>query len=192
MGDLAQLRDTVLSKVHERGRMQLEQAQKQHQIEFKIKHEQLLADKEQLRQRQLERLQSQYLRQEQQALNQERQSILAAKQQTLKALFDAAIQHMNEWTSDEHRAFVERVLAKYDAPVTVTLGAYTAQALEANLPQLAQQFPHVTWEKTPIAQEGGLVVTHGQIEDNYLYATLVDAVRQQESFALAAQIFDTV
>lgn len=194
MSDLTKLKATILEQAHHQGRLKLEQALQQHDVIYKEKYQSLLQEKEHARQRRLKQLESQYSRKEQQLLNQERQSLLAIKQDTLKSLFDEAVSHMNQWSSQEQFDFVSRVLSRYvNQEAVVTFGELTFEVLGASfLEKLRTQFPMLTFSSQTLKQQGGFVVTRGKIDDNYLYETLVASIRQSHNYQLATQIFEQV
>lgn len=190
MGNSSHLKDSVLEQAHEKGRKLLAEAQDKIQAESQERKQRLLQEKEQQRQQQLKNLHNRLQRETQQIENQKRQSTLVTKQGVLKELFAEASERMAAWSAAEEVAFISKVLARYDQPVVLTLGAITAEKLSADdKTGLLAQFPQVALAEEVIPQQAGFVLSIGQIDDNYLYRDLVQSIWQEEGYRLATEIF---
>ena len=66
-----------------------------------------------------------------------------------------------------------------------SLGKYCAGLLE----RLLEHYPHVRLASSPVSGEAGFLLSRGNIDDNYLYRSLVDSLWQEESYQLAQTIF---
>ena len=130
-------------------------------------------------------------RESQQIENQKRQSTLVTKQRVLKELFADAYQKMATWSRQEELAFLHRVLSRYaDQAMVLTFGAVTAEKLtDQDLQDLIEAYPQLQLAKETLAQEAGFVLSFGKVDASYLYRDLVDAVREEQSFHMAASIF---
>lgn len=190
MDSSSHLRDSVLEQAHEKGRKLLAEAQEHIQTESQERKQRLLQEKSQQRQQQVKNLHNRLQRDIQQIENQKRQSTLVTKQGVLKELFAEASERMAAWSAAEEVAFISQVLAGYDHPVVLTLGAITAEKLSAEDKQaLLAQFPQVTLAEAVLAQQAGFVLSMGQIDDNYLYTDLVQSIWEQEGYRMATEIF---
>lgn len=190
MDSSSHLRDSVLEQAHEKGRKLLAEAQEHIQTESQERKQRLLQEKSQQRQQQVKNLHNRLQRDIQQIENQKRQSTLVTKQGVLKELFAEASERMTAWSATEEVAFISQVLARYDQPVVLTLGAITAEKLSAEDKQaLLAQFPQVTLAEEVLAQQAGFVLSVGQIDDNYLYRDLVQSIWEQEGYRMATEIF---
>lgn len=190
MDSSSHLRDSVLEQAHEKGRKLLAEAQEHIQTESQERKQRLLQEKSQQRQQQVKNLHNRLQRDIQQIENQKRQSTLVTKQGVLKELFAEASERMAAWSAVEEVAFIGQVLARYDQPVVLTLGAITAEKLSAEDKQaLLAHFPQATLAEEVLAQQAGFVLSMGQIDDNYLYPDLVQSIWEQEGYRMATEIF---
>ena len=140
---------------------------------------------------QLQTIERRLQRESQQIENQKRQSTLVTKQRVLKELFADAYQKMAAWSREEELAFLHRVLPRYaDQATVLTLGAVTAEKLtDQDRQDLLEAYPQLQLAKETLAQEAGFVLSFGKVDASYLYRDLVDAVREEQSFHMAASIF---
>lgn len=190
MDSSSHLRDSVLEQAHEKGSKLLAEAQEHIQTESQERKQRLLQEKSQQRQQQVKNLHNRLQRDIQQIENQKRQSTLVTKQGVLKELFAEASERMAAWSATEEVTFISQVLARYDQPVVLTLGAITAEKLSAeDKHALLAQFPQVTLAEEVLAQQAGFVLSMGQIDDNYLYPDLVQSIWEQEGYRMATEIF---
>lgn len=191
MSELTQLKDSVLTQANEKGQLKLERAQQEHSKEYEHKHEQLLHDKEALRRQRINDLKGEHMRKMQQVSNQLRLTSLNSKQQVLGSLFDGAVETLTKWSSEEHLAFIQRVLNKYeDAELTLKFGELTKEILTSEATeQLENQYPNVTIIDETYPREGGFVLTEGRIDYNYLYSELVDDIRKVINLNVAKEVF---
>lgn len=194
MSDLTGLRATILEQTRQKGELKLQAAKEQHELTYRERHEDLMAAKEASRQRGVDKIINHYQREEQKMFNRERQSLLEAKQSTLTTLFRSALDQMNQWSEQEHIAFLENVLAKYDGQsATLIFGELTGQTLSTDmLAHLTTKYPQITFSDEIIANKGGFILSQGNVDDNYLYDVLVESIRQQQSYRISAQIFNEV
>ncbi|MGT2948683.1 ATP synthase subunit E [Streptococcus devriesei] len=191
MSEANPLKTSIIEQAHQEGQLKLEAAKKQIQNDFEDRKAQLQTEKANERQSQLKEVNQSFQIEAQQIKNQERQSTLVSKQKVLKELFASALEQMENWRQEEELSFVKKVLSKYgQRAVTVQFGQLTADKLDSGvLQQLQADFPHVTFDDHPIADEAGLVISLGKIDDNYLYANLIDSIYKEESSRIAADIF---
>ena len=100
--------------------------------------------------------------------------------------------YLNQWSEEEHLTFLKRVLAKYEGkPVVLTLGELTANTFsEDTFHGLHEHFENVKIAAERVVGQSGFIITQGQVDDNYLYATLVHAIRQTHNYRIATQIFN--
>ena len=98
---------------------------------------------------------------------------------------------MATWSRQEELAFLHRVLSRYaDQAMVLTFGAVTAEKLtDQDLQDLIEAYPQLQLAKETLAQEAGFVLSFGKVDASYLYRDLVDAVREEQSFHMAASIF---
>lgn len=192
MSDMTELKASILERSHEQGRLNLAAAKESIRADFEQKKAQLLLEKEAYRRSRLSEINRRVQREKQQLENQARQSALAAKQEGLKELFAAAEAEMSAWSEAEHLAFFWQVIASYTEPVTVQFGQLTADKIsESSWAELEKSCPQVTFNRDFIAQEAGFLVISGQVDDNYLYSSLIKDLWETEGFRLAADIFQT-
>ncbi|MBF0844065.1 hypothetical protein IR117_05555, partial [Streptococcus danieliae] len=72
----------------------------------------------------------------------------------------------------------------------VVFGQVTLQKLGYDrVSQLQKEYSKMIFAQESIAQEAGLVVSIGRVDDNYLYRYLVDSVYKAESSRIANEIF---
>lgn len=192
MSDLSKLKTSILDQTRQKGEARLANAAAQHEAEYRERYARLSENKQLERQRQLDALNDKYQRESQRLFNQERQSLLSAKQEILTALFHDALEYLNQWSEEEHLTFLKRVLAKYEGkPVVLTLGELTANTFsEDTFHGLHEHFENVKIAPERVVGQSGFIITQGQIDDNYLYATLVHAIRQTHNYRIATQIFN--
>lgn len=191
MSELTQLKDSVLTQANEKGQLKLERAQHEHSKEYEHKREQLIHDKDVLRRQKIHELKGEHRRKMQQISNQQRLTSLNSKQQVLGTLFNGAVETLTNWTSEEHLAFIQRILAKYQAAeLTIKFGELTKQALtDQAIGQLTQAFTNITVVDETFPREGGFVLTEGRIDYNYLYSELVDDIRKEINLSVAKEVF---
>ena len=87
---------------------------------------------------------------------------------------------------------IERhLLPRYaDQAMVLTLGAVTAEKLtDQDCQDLIEAYPQLQLAKETLAQEAGFILSFGKVDASYLYCDLVDAVREEQSFHMAASIF---
>ncbi|WP_124057643.1 hypothetical protein [Vaginisenegalia massiliensis] len=188
MSDLNALKETLLAQAREQGQAKLAAAVKEHELAFQQQEHDLLAERANRRQHQLNEVTNQHQRQLQQLKNQERQSSLKSKQEVLNQLFEGALTMMTEWSSSEHIAFFERVISQYkDQPLDLILGEQTKDAFtDIDL----SRYPHLSVNPEPIKGQAGFVLSDGKVEYNYLYQSLINDTRQDTSLKLANQVFE--
>ena len=161
------------------------------QAEAQLQEARLVEEKLHQRTVQLQTIERHLQRESQQIENQKRQSTLVTKQRVLKELFADAYQKMAAWSREEELAFLYRVLPRYaDQATVLTLGAVTAEKLtDQDRQDLLEAYPQLQLAKETLAQEAGFILSFGKVDANYLYRDLVDAVREEQSFHMAASIF---
>lgn len=190
MTDMTGLRASILEESHEKGRHHLAAAKEKIHTELEQKKTQLLLEKEAYRMSQLNDINRRVQREKQQLENQARQSTLTTKQAVLKELFLAAEAQMTAWSEGEHLSFLKSVLKSYQDPITVQFGQLTAEKLsEDTWASLIADYPNAHFERKSISHEAGFLIIRGQIDDNYLYSSLVTGLWESESFRLASDIF---
>ena len=191
MTDYSQLKDSILEQAHEKGRKLVSEATAKVQAESQLQEARLVEEKLHQRAVQLQTIERHLQRESQQIENQKRQSTLVTKQRVLKELFADAYQKMATWSRQEELAFLHRVLSRYaDQAMVLTFGAVTAEKLtDQDLQDLIEAYPQLQLAKETLAQEAGFVLSFGKVDASYLYRELVDAVREEQSFHMAASIF---
>ena len=191
MTDYSQLKDSILEQAHEKGRKLVAEATAKIQAEAQLQEARLVEEKLHQRAVQLQTIERHLQRESQQIENQKRQSTLVTKQRVLKELFADAYQKMATWSRQEELAFLHRVLSRYaDQAMVLTFGAVTAEKLtDQDLQDLIEAYPQLQLAKETLAQEAGFVLSFGKVDASYLYRDLVDAVREEQSFHMAASIF---
>lgn len=191
MTDYSQLKDSILEQAHEKGRKLVAEATAKVQEESQLQEARLVEEKLHQRAVQLQTIERHLQRESQQIENQKRQSTLVTKQRVLKELFADAYQKMATWSRQEELAFFQRVLPRYaDQAMVLTLGAVTAEKLtDQDRQDLIEAYPQLQLAKETLAQEAGFVLSFGKVDASYLYRDLVDAVREEQSFHMAASIF---
>ena len=191
MTDYSQLKDSILEQAHEKGRKLVAEATAKVQAESQLQEARLVEEKLHQRAVQLQTIERLLQRESQQIENQKRQSTLVTKQRVLKELFADAYQKMATWSRQEELAFLNRVLPRYaDQAMVLTLGAVTAEKLtDQDRQDLIEAYPQLQLAKETLAQEAGFVLSFGKVDASYLYRDLVDAVREEQSFHMAASIF---
>lgn len=191
MTDYSQLKDSILEQAHEKGRKLVAEATAKVQAESQLQEARLVEEKLHQRTVQLQTIERRLQRESQQIENQKRQSTLVTKQRVLKELFADAYQKMATWSRQEELAFLHRVLPRYaDRAMVLTFGAVTAEKLtDQDRQDLIEAYPQLQLAKETLAQEAGFVLSFGKVDASYLYRDLVDAVREEQSFHMAASIF---
>ena len=191
MTDYSQLKDSILEQAHEKGRKLVAEATAKVQAEAQLQEARLVEEKLHQRAVQLQTIERRLQRESQQIENQKRQSTLVTKQRVLKELFADAYQKMATWSRQEELAFLHRVLSRYaDQAMVLTFGAVTAEKLtDQDRQDLIEAYPQLQLAKETLAQEAGFVLSFGKVDASYLYRDLVDAVREEQSFHMAASIF---
>lgn len=191
MTDYSQLKDSILEQAHEKGRKLVAEATAKVQAESQLQEARLVEEKLHQRTVQLQTIERRLQRESQQIENQKRQSTLVTKQRVLKELFADAYQKMATWSRQEELAFLHRVLPRYaDRAMVLTFGAVTAEKLtDQDRQDLIEAYPQLQLAKETLAQEAGFILSFGKVDASYLYRDLVDAVREEQSFHMAASIF---
>lgn len=191
MSDMEQLKASVIAQAHEKGKTLLAEAEKTITKEFEQLQKQRLQEKAGLREKALQTIKRRLQREEQQIQNQERQSTLVTKNTVLQEMFKAAQDKMSAWSGDEQLGFLAAILQRYQGQaITVQLGQLTRDCFEQrHWDSLSQAFPQVTFLSQGIANEAGLVISSGQVDDNFLYSSLVASIWNEESYRLATAIF---
>ena len=191
MTDYSQLKDSILEQAHEKGRKLVAEATAKVQEESQLQEARLVEEKLHQRAVQLQTIERRLQRESQQIENQKRQSTLVTKQRVLKELFADAYQKMATWSRQEELAFLYRVLPRYaDQAMVLTFGAVTAEKLiDQDRRDLVETYPQLQLAKETLAQEAGFILSFGKVDASYLYRDLVDAVREEQSFHMAASIF---
>ena len=191
MTDYSQLKDSILEQAHEKGRKLVAEATAKIQAEAQLQETRLVEEKLHQRAVQLQTIERRLQRESQQIENQKRQSTLVTKQRVLKELFADAYQKMATWSRQEELAFLHRVLPRYaDRAMVLTFGAVTAEKLtDQDCQDLIEAYPQLQLAKETLTQEAGFVLSFGKVDASYLYRDLVDAVREEQSFHMAASIF---
>ena len=191
MTDYSQLKDSILEQAHEKGRKLVVEATAKVQAESQLQEARLVEEKLHQRAVQLQTIERRLQRESQQIENKKRQSTLVTKQRVLKELFADAYQKMATWSRQEELAFLHRVLPRYaDRAMVLTFGAVTAEKLtDQDRQDLIAAYPQLQLAKETLAQEAGFVLSFGKVDASYLYRDLVDAVREEQSFHMAASIF---
>ena len=191
MTDYSQLKDSILEQAHEKGRKLVAEATDKVQAESQLQEARLVEEKLHQRAVQLQTIERRLQRESQQIENQKRQSTLVTKQRVLKELFADAYQKMATWSRQEELAFLHRILPRYaDQAMVLTFGAVTAEKLtDQDRQDLIEAYPQLQLAKETLAQEAGFVLSFGKVDASYLYRDLVDAVREEQSFHMAASSF---
>lgn len=190
MSDITGLEKSILEQAHEKGRLNLANAQARLQADFEQKKAQLLLEKENQRRNLLGDIERQFQKERQQLENQGRQSRLVAKQAVLSELFETAEAQMVAWSLQEQLNFFRKVMAKYQEPARVTFGQKTVAFFDQDTwDNLATDYPHIDFNREPILQEAGFIISRGRIDYNYLYSSLIEDFRESEGFRLASEIF---
>ena len=191
MTDYSQLKDSILEQAHEKGRKLVAEATAKVQAEAQLQEARLVEEKLHQRAVQLQTIERHLQRESQQIENQKRQSTLVTKQRVLKELFADAYQKMATWSRQEELTFLHRILPRYaDQAMVLTLGAVTAEKLtDQDRQDLLEAYPQLQLATETLAQEAGFVLSFGKVDASYLYRDLVDAVREEQSFHMAASIF---
>ncbi|EJN94499.1 V-type ATP synthase subunit E [Streptococcus ratti] len=191
MSEANPLKTSIIEQARQEGQLKLDAAKKQIQKDFEDRKAQLQTEKANERQSQLKEVDQAFQIEAQQIKNKERQSTLVSKQKVLKELFASALEQMENWSQEEELSFVRKILSKYgQEAMAVQFGQLTADKWDSGtLQQLEADFPHVTFADQSISDEAGLVISRGKIDDNYLYASLIDSIYKEESSRIAADIF---
>lgn len=122
-----------------------------------------------------------------------RQETLSLKQDFLQRLFGEAVDEMNGWDTLATQSFCAKGIAAVpDLPgSTVILGEYAVSKLTAewlDVVNAGKKNPLV-FSDTVEPKVGGFIVSQGGIEYNFIFENLVQEVQKQESFAIAAVLF---
>lgn len=190
MSDITGLEKSILEQSHEKGRLNLAAAQARLEADFEQKKAQLLLEKKGQRDKLLNDIEREFQKEKQDIENQARQSSLVAKQAVLTELFETAEAQMGAWSQEEQLAFFKRVMANCQGKVSVRFGEKTLETFsQATWDDLVSSYPHIDFDKEPIAQEAGFIISRGRVDENYLYSTLIKHFRDREGFRLAAEIF---
>lgn len=190
MSDITGLEKSILEQSHEKGRLNLAAAQARLEADFEQKKAQLLLEKKGQRDKLLNDIEREFQREKQDLENQARQSSLVAKQAVLTELFETAEAQMGAWSQEEQLAFFKRVIANCQGEASVRFGQKTLETFsQATWDDLVSSYPHIDFDKEPIAQEAGFIISRGRVDENYLYSTLIKHFRDREGFRLAAEIF---
>ena len=188
MTDYSQLKDSILEQAHEKGRKLVAEATAKVQAESQLQEARLVEEKLHQRAVQLQTIERRLQRESQQIENKKRQSTLVTKQRVLKELFADAYQKMATWSRQEELAFLHPRYA--DQAMLLTFGAVTAEKLtDQDRQDLIEAYPQLQLAKETLTQEAGFVLSFGKVDASYLYRDLVDAVREEQSFHMAASIF---
>ncbi|MFC3927799.1 hypothetical protein ACVR05_01330 [Streptococcus caprae] len=191
MSEMEQLKASVLEQAHEQGRQLLAEATQTTEKEFERKQQALLQEREALRNSQIGAVKRQLQREEQQIQNQARQSTLVTKNKVLKEIFKSAQETMENWEGQKQADFISKLLARYQGQaIRVQFGQLTLDKLsQEDLAGLKASVPQAKFVAEGLSQEAGIVVTAGQVDDNYLFSRLVDSLWNQESYRMATAIF---
>lgn len=188
---MEQLKASVIAHAHEKGQALLAEAEERIATEFALKEKQVLQEKAALREKQLQTVKRHLQREEQQLQNQERQSTLVTKNTVLKELFRGAQEKMSSWDGQQQVAFLSAILNRYDKQdIQVQVGQLTRDLLtQADWDKLSADFPNVIFADGGIPNEAGMIISDGQVDDNFLYSSLVQSLWSNESHRLAMAIF---
>lgn len=191
MADIQALKASVLAQAHQEGRELLAEARVAIDKEFSLKQQALLNEREGRRASLLGAVKNRFQREEQQLQNQVRQSTLVTKNQVLREIFKSAQEQMENWDREQQVAFIGQLLSAYaQEEVSVQFGEYTLSKLrEEDLAQLQSLVPGAQFSGEGIGGEGGMIISRGQVDDNFLYSRLVDSLWSQESYQMASRIF---
>lgn len=191
MSDITQLKAAVLEKAHQDGKKHLETATTTLNDHFEGRKQQGLKLLEAKRQEALKTLYQQCQVEQQELSHQERQTLLALKHESIQVLFEASLARMTAFSKEEEMAFLKQVLSKYrDQPVLVTFGEKTGKKFSSyDCAELRLSFPQLHYSQELIPQEAGFVISLDQVDDNYLYRHLLEAMVKEESSHIISTLF---
>jgi len=194
VSDVTQLKEAVLEKAHQEGERLLEAATASLEADFEVRRQEGLKRLAAKRQGELHALYQQFQVEQQELKNQERQALLALKHDSIQELFDASLERLEAFSKEEELAFLKQVLYKYpDQPLLVTFGEKTGQKLSSyDCAELRLSFPQISYNQELIPQEAGFLVSLEQVDDNYLYRHLLEAIFKKESSHMIRTIFSEI
>lgn len=191
MASIEELENSVMEQARQKGKLKLLEEQEQIKSDFDKQKAHFLGIKESDFQQKIKELKQAYQVECQQIKNKERQSTLVSKQAILGELFQAAYHSMVNWSKEQEINFVRQILSKYlNESAVISFGQETAQKLGSEeIDKLKLEYPKMIFSNDFLAQELGLVISIGKVDDNYLYRHLVDSVYKEESPQIANEIF---
>lgn len=192
MGELEQLRISVLEQAHRRGKLNLQRScEKLEENYHKANQAQIDHLEETYRQKHAT-MAKEYERQIQQIKNKRRQTSLSSKQAILTELFAGAIDTMNHWSRDRQLEFLNQVLSVYAEEETeIQLAEMTDRLLSGEDKQaLLATYPQLKLNDEIIPGEAGFVLIQGEVIYNYIYRRLVEETKKDYNTEVANQIFN--
>ncbi|KAA9244012.1 hypothetical protein ETI37_04220 [Lactobacillus mulieris] len=190
MTEIKDLKDSILSQVEEENKQQLFTSLQKIESDLEAEKKKLITRKQDFLLQKSKELNQSYQAEYQQIINKKRQSTLLAKQTILKELFEDAFKKMCNWTVDEEKNFICEILKKYQGPYSVIFGEKTLHKLgKENIAELQNKFETLIFSKKILSNEYGLVISKDNIDDNYLYRDLINAIFKAESSQIANKIF---
>lgn len=162
--------------------------------EFQETFAQLTDTKEKQLKKQYDLLDSKYkqLRNRQQV--EIRQNTLNEKQKFLTALFQAAIEEMENWDEEQVQAFAKEALeaVPISGKVQLLVGEKTAQALSQTwVEKMNQQLPFTMELATEqVTNQAGFILDDQGVQYNFIFKNLVQDIQSTMGFEIASQLFE--
>lgn len=192
MGELEQLRISVLEQAHRRGKLNLQRSCEKLEENYNKANQAQIDHLEETYHQKHAAMSKEYERKIQQIKNKRRQTALSSKQAILTELFAGAIDAMNHWSRDRQLEFLNQVLPAYaEEDTEIQLAEMTDHVLsEEDKQDLLSKYPHLKLNDEVISGEGGFVLTQGKIIYNYIYRRLVEETKKDYNTEVANQIFN--
>lgn len=122
-----------------------------------------------------------------------RQETLNIKQDYLAKLFEEAVEVMNNWDQETYQAFCgQGILQVPDFPHSeIILGEYAVGKLDDQwLATINQQKKYpLTFSSQVENKQGGLIVSQSGVEYNFLFSSLVQEIKDSQSFLISEILF---
>lgn len=122
-----------------------------------------------------------------------RQETLHRKQAFLQRLFEEAIEVMNQWDKEQTQAFCTKGMLQVPdcKDAQIILGEQSKNKLDKQWLETinTQKNYPLIFAKETAKNEGGFIVSQKGIEYNFLFSSLVNEIKESESFKVAELLF---
>ncbi|MGM0125090.1 V/A-type H+/Na+-transporting ATPase subunit E [Enterococcus sp. AZ194] len=189
--------ETIIQQINEQAEKEREQFEKNERAQqiqaFDSEKARIKEEESKRKEKQLQQVNLTYKQKKNRQQIDNRQKLLTEKQVFLNKLFNEAVQAMEDWSKEEHRAFAKaalRTLPLSGEQLFLVGQKSTSYFTEDWLTKINSELPFTLKLSTEeVPQQAGFLVDNNGVQYNFLYKSLIQDIEETMRFEMATYLF---